>query len=371
MNMHNPMNQAPALSMAAPHNDKSNGFGALRLLFASLVIVSHAPEMATGDRSRELLTGLFGTMSFGEVAVDCFFLISGYLITASMLSNRQGYLVRRAVRIFPAYFVAYWICILLVAPLAGMNTFEVSVMDWAKAALRPLLLMGPKGTDIFVGTAYSALDGSMWTIPYEFRCYLLTYALGIFGFLGRPRLIVAITCVVLTAYITSQLYPEMNVSYATSAFIGKPNETLRLIAAYLVGASYRVSGISFRKDIALAVVPVLFVLMFMDIAAEPALLVLGGYILFTTALRVDSVWFKKLNARTDISYGVYLYAWPITALLYWYMPSIDIWMNAAITAVLSCAAGWCSWTLVEKPAMRLGRRRVASQPKIDHAATVS
>jgi len=34
------------------------------------VVLSHAPELIDGNRSRELLTRAFGTLSFGEMGVD-------------------------------------------------------------------------------------------------------------------------------------------------------------------------------------------------------------------------------------------------------------------------------------------------------------
>jgi hypothetical protein len=72
---------------------RANNFSVLRMLFATLVILSHSTELIDGNRSREILTLLFGTISFGVLAVDGFFIISGYLITKSYLSSQpMGYL---------------------------------------------------------------------------------------------------------------------------------------------------------------------------------------------------------------------------------------------------------------------------------------
>ncbi|MET0220344.1 MAG: hypothetical protein ABW213_06795 [Tardiphaga sp.] len=51
-----------------------NNSGVLRLAFATMVVLSHAPELVDGNRSREILTREFHTLSFGEVGVDGFFI---------------------------------------------------------------------------------------------------------------------------------------------------------------------------------------------------------------------------------------------------------------------------------------------------------
>ena len=87
---------------------RDNNFGLLRLIFASMVIVSHSPLLLDGDRSREFLTRIFGTLTGGDVAVDGFFLISGYLITKSFIDTPAivSYLKRRVARIVPGYAIA-------------------------------------------------------------------------------------------------------------------------------------------------------------------------------------------------------------------------------------------------------------------------
>ena len=88
---------------------KENNFGALRLGFASMVILAHSPEILDGNRSRELVTRIFGsTESFGSLGVDGFFIISGFLVTRSWLScdGVADYARRQILRIFPGFAVA-------------------------------------------------------------------------------------------------------------------------------------------------------------------------------------------------------------------------------------------------------------------------
>ena len=166
------------LSPAAEGARRSpNNFGALRLLFAVLVILSHSPELVDGNRSREILTRIFGTLSFGEFGVDGFFLISGYLITKSFQDSGSagGYLLKRVLRIYPGYVVAYLLCIFALGPFVGGQIAELS----GARVLREIISLSKPGMQgVFPGMPYPSLNSSMWTIAYEFRCYLLVLAAG-------------------------------------------------------------------------------------------------------------------------------------------------------------------------------------------------
>src|SRR5258708_24195014 len=97
--------------------DRKNNFGFLRLLLATLVIVSHSAEIIDGNRSREVLTNLFGILTCGELSVDACFLISGYLIVQSFEASHSigKYLEKRVRRICPGFLMAFFICIVVVA----------------------------------------------------------------------------------------------------------------------------------------------------------------------------------------------------------------------------------------------------------------
>ena len=132
-----------------------NNFNLLRFLFAALVIVSHAPELQDGDRSNELLSRLFGSISFGDLAVDSFFILSGFLIVKSWVSQpRVGcFLASRLLRIYPGFIAASLFCAFVVGPLyGGADYFQQFWWGGFVSGLARLELVVTN--PVFAGTAY-------------------------------------------------------------------------------------------------------------------------------------------------------------------------------------------------------------------------
>lgn len=87
--------------------DKTNNFDFLRLLFSSLVIVSHSYYLTLNEKNEIAKVLTNGQFSLGELAVNCFFIISGYLIYKSLgrSNNWKNYMKKRILRLYPALII--------------------------------------------------------------------------------------------------------------------------------------------------------------------------------------------------------------------------------------------------------------------------
>lgn len=227
---------------------------------------------------------------------------------------------------------------------------------WARLGYRLLMLKSPELAGAFSGLPYPALNGSAWTISYEFRCYILAALFGLVGCYRRPAVFVALTAAVLLASLAMS-WPGVAIIKPpgwSEALFGDPTQSARLLSAFMVGTCFWLyrGSLPLRTRYAALATPPLIALMFMPQFAEAALILLGGYILFWTAFRVHWRPLLTINAKDDISYGVYLYAWPIGALLIWYWRTIPLPLLGLLTFVGAAACGAISWFLIERPATR-------------------
>jgi peptidoglycan/LPS O-acetylase OafA/YrhL len=334
---------------------EKNNFGFLRLLFASLVILSHSPQLIDGNMSREILHRIFGTIDFGLVAVEGFFLISGYLITASYVRSRTTgeYLLKRILRIYPGFWVACLFSYVIVY-LYGGHIFT-HVVGTIEAFSSLILLNQPSSGGAFASLPYHAVNGSLWTIAYEFRCYLLVIFLGVAGLLRRRRLYLLLTLLCLGVAASGFDIPWPG---HVLLVIGRFHEDFHYAAVFLCGGCFYLyqDKIAYRGWLAALFAILMIVLLFFPVTAELAMPTLGAYILFALAFHSDADLFSRIDNKVDLSYGVYLYAWPIQQIIIWHDRTISPWLLTFITLPIAASLAYLSWTFVEHPCMQLKKR---------------
>jgi peptidoglycan/LPS O-acetylase OafA/YrhL len=129
---------------------------------------------------------------------------------------------------------------------------------------------------------------------------------------------------------------------------------MRLTSIFLVGAWFFVK----REDVAFSPIAALVSALCLlaglrtnPLLAQIAVAIFGGYLIIFAAHRAKG-FFTSINNRNDVSYGLYLYAWPVGALTLWYAPQASLVLVGMITLFLSYALGWTSWRIIERPALR-------------------
>lgn len=348
---------------------RSNNFNLLRLLFATLVLLSHAPELTDADGRRELLHRLFGTLAFGDLAVDGFFLLSGCLIVQSWQRSPQlsDFLKKRVLRIYPGFIVASLVSALIVGPLGSIPAQYFAHFQWPKFLFSLFLLQQPPVPPVFSGTNWVGVNGSLWTIAYEFRCYLFVAVWGICGLFRRKKLWLAMTVVLVLlslapGFVGRLHLPGENLLRQLS-IKNDLSDIVRLTAMFGVGGCFALfrERIVLRPLWALLAGGALLACLFNYKAASFGLATFGAYLLFWFA-EVQSPLLARFRRLPDISYGVYLYGWPVKKLLTWYFPGISPWLVFALACVFCTGLGLASWFGVERPFLRLKPKKSVPVP---------
>ena len=350
-------------TFASAAEGRRNNFDFLRFVLASLVLLYHCfALLPPGGPGRGGTAERAATLA-GGAGVDFFFVISGFLVTMSRQRSPGvwPFLRRRALRIYPGFFLASAACALLVGPLgadsASLYWHHFRLLKFALYLfLLPADVVGPDVAHVFTRLPYpKVMDGSFWTLRYEFEMYLLTAALGAAGLLLRGRevwvgaLFVLLYCLLAVSQVTSL----MPVPAAELPWVGSPSAWLRLSACYLSGAAFCLYRDRVPSSPALLGLSLLVLLAAArrDEWFSAALPLFGSYALFSFAFQ-PRVRLQGLARWGDFSYGMYLYAFPIQQLL---IQSAGAHLTpallfaAAFPPTLACAA--VSWHLVERPCL--------------------
>lgn len=356
--------------------DRNNNFNLLRLVFAVCVILSHSPLLVDGDDHREVFKSLFGTVTLGEIAVDGFFLLSGFLIVKSWLQEPRlfTFLKKRILRVYPGFVAASLVCAYIVGPIGayhptryfselGTRHFLSGVCWLNMPAIPDAFIRRPISTNALHPILHAVpsvylINASMWTISYEFRCYLLVAVFGSLGGFKRKEIWLAIGAVAAISTLLPDLVHRLLPIDPYNDWIGDPPSTLRLTAFFCTGGCFYLfrNRIEYSTKLAVAAGITLVPCMFVWRLAHLALPLLGGYLLFWFAFNRFRI-LDSAKKWPDISYGVYLYAFPIQQLICWYLPAISVWLLFIAATAISCGCGYLSLRIVEGPFQKLRGRR--------------
>lgn len=343
------------MSPTAVFDPRSNSLNAVRLGLALLVVVSHSWALGGAGPEPEL-----GGMNLGTWAVFGFFGISGYLITRSRVSGqpvRQFYRAR-ILRLFPGFLVSLVVVAFVFAPFSLLlhpgGTF--TVLDQAGFVVRNLLLYPPFIGQYDIGstlteTPFSGVwNGPLWTLFWEAACYVLV---GVAASLWPRRILGRIMIAILiVASLTGLTAASLE---AVPALVDR---SLPMIAAFAGGAVLYLHDERFRSKWGIpAALLLLVVSVFSNTATTVAALPLT-YLLFVLSAVIP---LRKVGTRFDISYGVYIYGWPVQqSIALMVGATLPVWVFITVSIAGTLPLAFLSCLFVEQRALAFKQAHKAS-----------
>lgn len=303
---------------------RHNALNALRLAFALFVVISHTWPLS--GQGHDLAVG---GQSLGGWGVAGFFAISGYLIPASRLrQSASAYTTRRALRILPGLWVCLAVTAFAIAPIAAAatrTTYDLPgavgyVLNNATTLIRQTTI-----GDILDGRPVLDWNGSLWSLFYEVCCYLIAGALLSIPALRKRQLWVAASLLLFATLGNQVIYLWLLGFFAAGWVLGAVRDHIRPSWALTVGAGLAL------------------------MAAEAFLPAATAMPLALTVLSLGALLPGRWLVTNDISYGTYLYGFPVQqALALAGVPALGLYPYLALSVAGALTFGAASWFLVER-----------------------
>ncbi len=345
------------MNLSAYTQGKNNNFNAIRMLAALAVLVTHSFALAVGTGDAEPFTASLD-MNLGTVAVDVFFITSGFLVTNSLLTRQSAleFVWARCLRIFPALLV------MLVLTVFGAGLIFTRLPALAYLSDKAVYVYFLKCATLIFGIDWSlpevfdnnpyksAFNGSLWSMPYELRMYASLLLLWLVLRMVRGvRIKVFGAAIVVSAVASALAFVGLHFTSAVQY------QGVKLFFMFFTGAAFFV----LRDRIVL--MPAVFFggLLALVLAAglDKQLFFLAytlgiAYLLFYLAY-VPAGAVRHYNRVGDYSYGMYIYAFPVQQAIAASIPGVSVAAMIGLSAVVTLALAVLSWHLLEKRALGL------------------
>lgn len=328
---------------------RKNSYDFIRFLAASMVVFSHSFALIGLEEPR------IGDAKVGTIGLWVFFILSGYLIAASwdQYPRFNVFMAKRALRIFPGLLTALLFSVLVVGlAFTTLNVWAYLTHSSTLHYMNNLLLYNTQFSlpGVFTSNPYpNAVNGSLWTLAYEFTLYISVALLGAVKALRKINInyiwagLFVLQWIVLVTdwsmfrtslfYIRFDLMITLALMFTSGVVFLKRSESILL--------SYRKGAIALLAFMALAFLAPTITTLLAAILLAYAIFALGA----SPAL-------NNFGKYGDFSYGIYIYSFPVQQSIAATIPTSSPYVMFALSLGLSVLLGGLSWRFVESKALR-------------------
>jgi peptidoglycan/LPS O-acetylase OafA/YrhL len=335
-------------------NRNDNRFDILRLLAAWLVLFSHCYPLSGRGDSDPLISTLGGD-TLGGVGVAMFFVLSGYLVTVSLerSPNLFTFARRRALRIYPGLIAICLLSVFVLGPIlttVPLAAYWQHEQTWNYFTTASALVIRYPLPGVFLDNPHpAAVNGSLWSLPYEITCYIVLALLSLLPGSLRFKTTFIAAWVVLMVLVR----PPPDLLDLYTPFLGMDYYHGKMGLLFALGSVFACWRGHIRPMLWPAVA-MLAAALFLAHGTWQLLLYLLGLGTLALWLALHAKWLPRLPVRMgDWSYGAYLYGFPVQQVLAHFKLHEASFVGYVVACtVLTFALAGLSWHLVEKQAMR-------------------
>ena len=323
----------------------TTGFDYLRIGLSVAVLGWHAFSLAahSPELDAEWWSGPFRFLP--AAIIPLFFALSGFLVTGSLGRTRlHQFVTLRCIRLIPALAVE----ITLSAVIIGLVFTTLPASQYLSSGGFWTYFLNIVGDIHFYlpgvfdeEPSQGLVNGQLWTIPFELECYLALVLLAVSTAIRRRFAFVAIVAALSLAFTVRALTGP-----PISAVTHAPGRVL--VVCFLAAVSLYLYRDRIPYSNVLGVLSALAAAVFLQIpdASYLAAFPVAYLTVWLGLMRPPAIPFG------DLSYGVYLFHWPIQQSVLHAVPSIHSgWLTMLVSLPLTAVCAWLSWTLIEKPVL--------------------
>jgi len=336
-------------------NSRDNNFNLIRFIAASLVLYSHSFPLS-GIPGEPFLKYL--GISGGAIAVDVFFISSGFLIASSFFKRKNigSFIWSRILRIYPALIIAVLFCIFIVGLFFTKE-------GWSSYLDNPIThKYFFKNITLFFGVEYAlpsvfnenpyknAVNGSLWTLPHEVKMYaylasigvILSYLKKITGYeLIKISFLIIAICSIVIEFLNHFNPPSQG-------------ESFRLFSMFFTGVAFYL----WRDNIfmSLKIFTILLTILIVSLVSNEMFFIVYTILLPYLTLYIAYIpggRIRSFNKFGDYSYGIYIYAFPVQQAVAAAIPNISLITMVSISFIITFVLSFLSWHFIEKRFLKM------------------